>query len=70
MTAPATKQCPACDGSGTRPRGRRLIEGGAVDPLDILGRFLELCPDCGGAGRIPERPPSKPRKPPGRAADI
>jgi hypothetical protein len=66
----ATKPCLSCDGRGTRPRGRRLLEAGEPDPLDLLGRFPELCPDCAGAGRIPDTPPPGPRKPPGRAADI
>ena len=66
----ADRPCPACGGSGTRPRGHRLLEGGAADPLDLLGRFPELCPDCAGSGRVPEAPPQRPQKPPGRAADI
>ena len=66
----ATRQCPGCAGKGTRPRGRRLLDGGEPDPLDIIGRFCELCPECAGAGRVPENPPPKTPREPGRAADI
>jgi DnaJ-class molecular chaperone len=66
----ASKPCPGCAGAGTRPRARRLIDGDAPDPLDIVGRFPELCHDCAGSGRIPENPPARTPKPPGRAADI
>jgi DnaJ-class molecular chaperone len=65
----ADKPCPGCGGTGTRPRGRRLLDG-ELDPLDLLGRFPELCPDCAGSGRLCEKPPSRPGKLPGRAADI
>ena len=65
-----TIPCPVCAGSGIRPRTRRLIEGGEPDPLDLVGRFPELCPDCAGAGRVPENPPPKSQKQPGRIADI
>lgn len=41
--------CASCNGTGTKPRERRMIgEDGAkvVDPLDVVGRFPELCAAC------------------------
>ena len=71
MRAPHTAACPACDGSGTRPREPRRTATGERDPLDLIGRFPELCHGCGGSGRIadPATAPSRP-KAAGFAADI
>jgi DnaJ-class molecular chaperone len=66
-----TTQCSACEGSGTRPRQQRRTAAGDRDPLDLVGRFPELCGKCGGSGRIadPATQPARP-KAAGHVADI
>jgi len=54
MTEPLKKPCPACAGRGIVPRERRRMADGRLDPFDL--REEELCPSCGGAGAVVDRP--------------
>jgi len=64
---PAKKVCERCAGRGVLPREPRRAADGTPDPLDF--RRQELCPACGGAGRVPEKPPAEPGKRAGFIAD-
>lgn len=51
MTTRATKPCDkGCNGTGRVKRDVRKLASGLGDPLDF--RREELCPACGGGGRV------------------
>jgi hypothetical protein len=65
-----TKPCETCAGSGRVKRELRRNSAGAVDPLDILGKFEALCDCCDGSGEVPLDPKTIPEKIPGDVANL
>lgn len=56
MTPRATLPCDTCNSRGVVPHVKRTISG-EPDPFDH--QFEELCPKCGGSGRMPAPGPDK-----------